>query len=492
MTITVERPGRPAPEARAATIALARAEARRMWRSPFLWIGVLLSIALGAVWSWNRMPSWETFHENVGMASLVLAAFLLVAAHLAAGRDHRSGAEESTRTMPAGPGRRSLALLATVLVAAAAGAVVHLAVLLLLLPTWPVGRFEPWVTLTSAVVPAIGAATGVAVGRVLPKGAAGPLTVAAFTVLLFLLLVMPSDPAAPAVHLLPIIFVTWDFGVPQPFGWHLLYLLGLLVAAVAAACRQAAPKATAVIAVAALVCAGLAVRQETAETPDAIDVESARRHTAPAMLDCRSHEGVRYCALPGYAPWIGYWREAVEPMAKLLPASALKPSVRQISTIDDLTPMTPGHPEVVTEDHWGRFGSWAERSRKTLAGHYAATAVGILRREDPDNWRTCDGRGQHRTVVALWLLGTAAPGRGWTLSRTTYGPAEIRAAESLLARPPAEVSAHLVAHWTEVLDPRATALAGLGVTITPPAIPTAEPAPVPDGEMVPADRGVCR
>jgi hypothetical protein len=123
MTITVERLERPVPAPRTATIALARAEARRMWHSPLLWIGALLTVALGVAWSWTRMPSWDTFHENAGVASMVLAAALLMAGHLSAGRDRRAGAEESTRTLPTGPGRRSVALLVTVPIAVVAGAV---------------------------------------------------------------------------------------------------------------------------------------------------------------------------------------------------------------------------------------------------------------------------------------------------------------------------------------------------------------------------------
>ncbi|MEU4621140.1 hypothetical protein AB0G04_14315 [Actinoplanes sp. NPDC023801] len=491
MTVTAERIERPAPTARTATIALARAEARRMWRSPLLWIGTLLTVALGVAWMWTRMPSWETFHENAGVASMLLAAWLLMAGHLAAGRDRRAGAEESTRTLPAGPGRRGLALLVTVPIAAVAGAVACLAELLLLLPTWPVGPYDPWVALTLIVIPAIGAGIGVLIGRALPGVAAGPLAVVVLVAVMFMFIFVPNDPQSVMTHLWPVVHVNWNFGLPRPTGWHLLYLVGVLVAVIAANCRPAAPRSAITVTVLAILLAGFAVQREAAETPDAIHTEEVMKYVAPETLDCRTHEEVRYCALDGYGAWIPYWREAAEPVADLLPAGAQRPSIRQISTSDNLVPMQAGHPELRVGDTWGRVGSWAEDSRVRLTRDYAATAVGLLRRDDPENWRSCDGSGQHRTVVALWLLEQAAPGKGLTVPRIRYGDAERQAAEVLLAKPRAEVQSHLAAHWSGVLDPAATPLAALGVTITPPPIPS-EPAPPMEGSTTSDDRGVCR
>ncbi|GIE32114.1 hypothetical protein Ait01nite_051590 [Actinoplanes italicus] len=491
MTITAERVERPAPSPATATIALAWAEARRMWHSPILWIGTLLTVALGVAWSWTRMPSWETFHENAGVASMVLGAALLMAGHLAAGRDRRAGAEETTRTLPAGPGRRNVALLVTVPIAAATGAVAYLAQLLLLLPAWPVGRFDPWVAPTLVIIPAIGAAVGVLVGRALPGVAAGPLAVVVMVGILFMFVFVPNDQASVMTHLWPVVHVNWSFGMPRPTGWHLLYLVGVLVAVVSAICRPAAPKSAIAATLLAVLFAGFAVHREAAETPDVIYSDEVAKYVAPEALDCRTHEEVRYCALSGYTAWIPYWREAAEPVARLLPAGAQRPSIRQISTSDDMVPMRPGYPEMRVGDTWGRIGSWAQDSRTRLTRDYAATAVGLLRRDDVDNWRSCDGSGQHRTVVALWLLDQAAPGEGLTVPRTRYGDAERQAAEVLRAKPREEVREHLAAHWSEVLDPSATPLAALGVTLTPPPIP-AEPEPRPEGQMVSEERGVCR
>jgi hypothetical protein len=491
MTIMAERIERPAPAPRTATIALARAEARRMWHSPLLWFGALLTIASAVAWSWTRMQSWDTFHENAGVASMVLSAALLMACHLSAGRDRRAGAEESTRTLPTGPGRRSLALLVTVPIGVLAGAGTYLAELLLLLPTWPVGGFDPWMALTLLVIPAIGAGIGVLIGRALPGVAAGPLAVVVMVGILFMFVFVPNDPASVMTHLWPVVHVDWSFGMPRPTGWHLLYLVGVLVAVLAANCGPAAPRSAIAAALLALLFAGFAVHREAAETPDAVNIDEVVKRVAPETLDCQTHEGVRYCALPGYAAWISYWREAAEPVADLLPGGAQRPSIRQISDADNLVPMQAGYPELRVGDTWGRIGRWAEDSRMRLTRDYVATSVGLLRRDDWDSFRSCDGSGQHRTVVALWLLELATPGKGLTIPRTRYGDAERQAAAILLAKPREEVSRHLAAHWSEVLDPSATPLAALGVTITPPPIP-AEPAPAPVGATASDDRGICR
>ncbi len=486
MTLIAERP---APPARVATTALARAEARRLWHDPLVWIGIVLAIALCLVWSWTRMQTWETFHENTGMGSMVLAAALLLATHMAASRDQRAGAEESTRTMPAGPGRRSIALLVAVPAAAAIGALVYVVDLVLLLPSWPAGAFDPWTALVPAVVPAIGAAVGIAVGRALPHPAAGALTIVGFVGILFALLMANQSQGDWGNVLFPVPLFGWgDYGVDYAFEWHLLYLLGLLALAVAAVCREAVPKASAVIAVVAVVVSGFAVQREEAAAPDLSDAGASQPFTTPDMLVCQTHERVRYCALPGYEHWIEEWRQAVEPVSRLLPADAERPAIRQISRSDDHRPLTPGHPELVVGDTWGRLGRWAEDSRTRLMRDYVATSVGILRRDDLMSWRSCDAGGQHRTVVALWLLGQVAPAEPLTVPRVRYGSAEADAAASLLAKPQDEVSAHLAGRWSEVLDPSATALAGLGVTLTPPPIPAEEP----EETSFEADRGVCR
>ncbi|BEL10601.1 ABC transporter [Actinoplanes sichuanensis] len=492
MTVTMERPAHTAPSPRVATVALARAEARRLWHSPFYWGGALLSTALGVAWAWTRMPTWATFAENSGMSSLVLAMGLLLATHLATGRDQRADAEESTRTMPSGPARRGLAMLVSVPIAVLTGATVHVGSLLLLLPAWPVGEFDPWASAVVLVIPPIGAVIGVLVGRVLPSPAAGPLTGVALSTLLIALLALPDYPQNYASALWPVPEPAWEIGAPRPVGWHLLYLVGVLIAVITAVTWRAWPKASVVVLVAALAGAGVSVERQTAESPAIISMDLVNEYTGPAVLSCRTYQQVDYCSLPHFEGWIKNWREAVEPVAAHLPAAVQRPTVRQIGSSYDLKPITPGVPEVITTESWGRIGGWATDSRMRLAADYVGASVGLNTAMHPDPY--CDAAGQHRTVAGLWLLAQGMPDGGarvrsgeLRMPRVRYGQAELDAAVDLLDRPYAEVADHLARHWAELLDPSSRALAGLGVTLTPPTAPAAESQGEPR-----AEGGVCR
>ncbi|WP_433792833.1 hypothetical protein [Actinoplanes sp. CA-252034] len=492
MTVTVERAASTAPTPRAAVTALGRAEARRLLHSPFYWGGALLTTALGVAWSWTRMPTWATFAENSGMSSLVLTVGLLIATQLAVGRDRRAGAEESTRTMPAGRTRRGLAMLVAVPIAVVTGAAVHLTSLLLLAPTWPVGEFDPWASAVVLVIPPIGALIGALVGRVLPGVAAGPLTATALCGLLIVLLTLPRQPSNYAAALWPVPGPSWEIGAPRPTDWHLFYLLSVLVALVAAVAWRAWPVASTTVLIVAVACAGVSVERETAASPEVISMDLVNEYTGPGVLSCRAHEQVRYCALPYFEGWITHWREAVEPVVTHLPANAPRPTVRQIGRSYDMQPITPGIPEIITTESWGRTGRWATDSRTRMTRDYVGAAVGLY--TGGLLYSDCDATGQHRTVAGLWLLaqsfpdGVAQVRRGeLRMPRVRYGQAELDAAITLLDRPYEQVADYLAQHWTELRDPSSTGLAGLGVTLEPPVLPTAESQGDPRGEG-----GVCR
>ncbi|GIJ26745.1 hypothetical protein Vqi01_19070 [Micromonospora qiuiae] len=469
-------------------VALARAEARLVLRSPLLWGGMVLSLTLCTAWGWTTMPTWETFGQDAGMSSLVLAGALLLAGHLAASRDRRAGAE-SLETMPTTAARRGVGLLALVAVSGAAGATLCLAGLLLMLPAWPVGRFDPWVLLVTVVVPATGAAIGIVVGRWLPTTAAGPLTMIAMAVVLTSLL--GTGPDTVLLHLFPVPDAPWVTGAARPTGWHLIYLMSVLVAIVALLWWRHRRIIAIGVILTAIATSAFATDQQARATPAAIYPEMNDALAGPAVLDCEMHGGVRYCALPHYAGWIPLWREAVEPVARNLPAEATRPTVRQLAGMDDGVVLVPGLPEIATWPRWGRHGRWAKDSRTQMTIAYTTAATGLFGRGitsfDDDARSGCSGAGQHRTVVALWLLAQALPDGarhladgGLSLGRVRYDRADAQAASALLARPRDEVAAFLSAHWTQIMDPAETALTPLGVTVKPPAFPTgSEPSDQP-------------
>ena len=486
-----------APGRRVAVAALGSAEIRRLGRSPFLWGGGFLALALGVAWGWTRMPSWATLAQNAGMSSIVLAGGLLMAGQLAASRDQRAAAAESTQVMPTTPVRRGLGLLALVPVAAAGGAVLYLAQLLFMLPAWPVGRFDLWAPLVTVVIPAAGVAIGIVVGRWLPLTAAGPLATIAVAVVLGALPVIATGPESVAWLLFPVPQPPWTVGADSPTGWHLLYLLSLLAAILALLTLRYRPVASVLVIVMAVAVSGLAVNRQQKAVPAVIYEDAERAFTGPGVLDCKLHHGVRYCALPHYAGWIPLWRESVEPVVTNLPPTASRPAIHQIGDADYGDVLTAGAPEIVTSTIWGMHGRWAQDSRDRMTAAYATAAVGLSTRGDglPEPTASCSGAGQHRTVVALWLLAQALPDGAKRLAagklrlpRVRYDSADAKAATDLLARPRDQVTAFLAAHWTAVLDSSDTALAPLGVTTKPPAISAKQEV----SQAADPDRGNCR
>jgi hypothetical protein len=412
------------------TQAVAVAEGRLLARSRTAVTGAVLCAALGYAWGFTTMPTWASVTANGGMAALVLGGVLMLLGHLAASRDHRYGSTETSGTFPAPVAARTTALLAVVPVAAVLAAVVFGAQLVAQVPAWPAGPFDPWTLVPPLVVPVLGALLGVVVGGWLPATAAGPLAVTA---------------TAAGVLTLPLVGDGYLFPVVlfpgTPADWHALYLSGLagvLVAGLLARHRRVLPAVLAVVAVAVT---GYAVHRQ------AVPVEPR-----DPVVGCETHAGVRYCPLAGYDSWVPLWREAVEPVATALPPAVIRPPVRQVPGARDVPDA------VAVGEVWGRHFTWGRSAREDLAVDYAATVTGLARWSPTGEGTACDGTGQLRTVVALWLTGNPDA----DLGRTTHGPAERDAAATLLSRPREQVTALLAAHW-----PRVTSNAPAGDMLTP-------------------------
>ncbi|UQU64950.1 hypothetical protein COUCH_00870 [Couchioplanes caeruleus] len=489
MSATLMQPVR-AP-AGVATRSLTLKEARLLLGMSTLWTGVVLAVALCTAWGWTTEPRWDVFTANSGMASLVLAGFLVLIGHLAASRDHRHGATESARTLPSPARRRTVGLLALV---PTAGLVAVLAVgveLVLLLPSWPAGAFDPWLMAVAVVTPMIGAAVGVAVGRWLPSTAAGPLTLFGLAAVLAMLPVLGSSADALAWLLFPVVV---DENVaptmPRPTGAHLIYLVALLVVVIAAALlRHGRTLASTVMAVALVVAVAAVQRQQDERLP--AGPEAAQPYLDESAQHCEQRNRVTYCALYGYGRWISLWEEAVDPVVSALPAGLTDlPSVRQ-----GVGPAT----SVIVDQHWGRHGSWARTSRTDLTVQYVRV---LLRMPDqlagrpgpgslPERNRAvlpggsvelstgprCSGAGQLRTVIALWLLAQSGEdGRALLndpnelhLGRVDVGEAEIEAAKRLLDAPRDRLNAMVVDNWDAMRSaaPVGDLLAPFGVATLP-------------------------
>ncbi len=457
---------------RQAAVSLAVAEARLFLRSPVVWGAAVLAAGLGTAWGWTTMPTWPDVTGNAGMAGVVLATGLVVAGHLVASRDHRSGTAAATAVLPTSAPRRTVALLAVGAVAAVVAAAVLVVQLAALLPDRPVGRFDPWSLLGVLVVPVIGAVLGVAVGRWQPATAAGPLTAIVAVAGVLAIPVLGAGDLGWWLFPAPL----WQPplpGMPRASGLHLAYLIAVLVLVVAVVLLRhwrVGPLAVAVLAL--LAGTGAAVPQRHG-LPDDPSQEQVERYTGAAMLHCERHADVRYCALPGFAPWIAEWRRAVEPVAAAVPSGARGdlPTLRQAA--DGWPPQdVRGAPRTVDPGvRWARHEPWAGTDRRHLATAFATAAL-VDRPAAQSRPVPCSGAGQARTVVLLWLVAQALPDgaarlaeRRINLDPVGYGGQEVDAAAVLLALPRERVTAELGRQWDAVRSPAVggSALAGLGV-----------------------------
>ena len=490
MTAVLERPAAPSAAPREATQALALTEVRLLLRSPTLWVGVTLTVGLCTTWVWTWEPAWDVFTANAGMASLVLAGFLILLGHLAASRDQRHGAHESSITLPATARRRTMALLALVPVGGLAGAAAFGLALLALVPAWPAGVFDPWNALVPIVLPMLGTAIGVGVGRWVPSTAAGPLALFAGAAGIAVLPVLGTTADSLSWVLFPVVLEESPApGFPRPTSWHLVYLLALLAMVVAATLLRHR-RLRSVLAVAlALALAVVAVqRQVDDRTPVGLaTVTAAESYLVPAVQSCERHGRVDYCALPGYGRWVPLWRDAVEPVVSAVPSTVGDlPAVRQ-----GIGPVT----SAVIDLHWGRHGDWAAHSRIGLRQEYVRVLLGLPDWESGQRgpfapaeqrraaWPNgtaqvargpmCSGAGQLRTVVGLYLVAQAETGGrkrlddpgGFELGRVRFGANERAAAAKLLDAPRDQVMARLAESWALVRSaaPVGGVLAPLGV-----------------------------
>lgn len=428
------------------TWQLTLAEVGRLGRSPYPWAAVFATLALLTGLTWDQAPNLAAAAVNAEAATFVVAATVMLLANPATLRDQRPGVPEMLAALPSPAEVRTRALLVASAVLGGGLAVLLIgAHLLIRLGQGPaVGRVDGVEVLAGVAAAALLSVAGVALGRWVPSPVAAPVA-------LFLLgTVMLFGAAVVAPWHLPVA-VPYEF---QAFGRpslpRLAFLTALLVLVVALAMLRHGARLVRVgslaVAAAWLVAAGLSVAHAAPPMWSRVEPGGERAGYEPD-LHCTERAGVTYCHYPGFDDWVPLWERAAAPIAANLPPPerAGMPTVVQQHR-EWLARVVPG--EVLVGTSWGR-GEAELVSRTRLAGSIAAEVTGLAAdaREFAGgvSWRTgCDGRGQARTVVALWLAGQAAPLAPATmdgperetspLSNVGYGDVELRYAEELLAR----------------------------------------------------------
>jgi hypothetical protein len=434
-------------------ISLARVEGRRLLRHPMTIVGALGSLAIPVAATWNDVPVLNHMDSHTNEALIPFATAILVAAQLGTMRARRSQTTELFESAPAGEGSRVAGHLLSVLYGAAAALVLVLVQLTYMKIIGGVTMPRPHVVLIGPALVAFSGALGVAVGRWFPRLFAAPVAlaglVAACTAVTtnswvhqreWLSLWVPSEylnGVASEVTL-------------RPYGWRLVYLVGLaFIAAGVAVAHLPRLRVAAGLAIAMAVgVTGIAAARQMDMVPraeqKAMAVAFVERFEDPT---CETRRGVAYCPMPGYEDWVARWQAPVEGVLDSVPDGQRVTDIRFLQapsgadTYDEQINgtlvrklqrlMSKGALALESDIHpslsWGRNAREGQ-SELAVGLEVASRAVGIdsrfrltkadiaempkryRRQFQPMIQRSCSALEQGRAIVAMWLAAQSTDG----------------------------------------------------------------------------------
>ncbi|PDP84399.1 hypothetical protein CQJ94_27370 [Glycomyces fuscus] len=257
-------------------------------------------------------------------------------------------------------------------------------------------------------------------------------------------------------------------------------VVALLVFLALAARGRTAHRAVCLGAVAVLLAAtaGAVVHGRLAQ-PLRAPIPDSRVHGAQGP-SCQSREGVTYCPLPGFEPWVERWHGALDPAMDLLPEVPRErmPVVWQESSSYQRALDVPRDRDVVV---YAYEGGWDPYWQTEMVGGAARVVLGV-----PDFYDTgCRGTGQARVLLAAWLAASVEGlSRYDRLDATAtnlypYQPSPVDLELSLAMADMAEerVGRVLERDWERLTDPRTSSRelarllgASLRETSTEPAV----------------------
>lgn len=483
-----------------------------MLRHPLFVLGAIASIGLFGFFTWDAAPALQLDAIEMGACLLPMAAVTLLVANLAVLRSHRHGTDElydglaTTRA-----GRTAGHLLSVGWPAGFALALVAVETVYLLF-LGSVGTPSPFELLTGPASVAVLGVIGVAVGTWWPSVLLGPVSLVAIGGAWLWAIGHRNDgtldhhtwltPWVPAL-VNPELLI-------RPAAAHVAYLLGLVVLlGLVAIARHDGWRRVGLGVVLAL---ALVVVTAVIEIRPPSPAQTARLVTLverPAGYQtCRTIDGVRYCAYPGYAGWIPRWSRVVNATLAPVPA-ARRPQLQVRQTFwntyfSDVPLIVQQHLEspnvrgvprppadaLTPGASWGRAQS-AGAFEFGLALSAAARAVGLPETSAfSASPSYCNSLGESRAIVALWLAASSSPESAAALRRAAarepygtlqtddpgigsqtlydvggyaylangsssldWGKAEVSYALQLLDRPSAQVRQLVAAHWDELASP---------------------------------------
>lgn len=434
--------------------AIGRVEARRLLRHPATLLGIVLSFAITIAMTWRYVPVLNRYDALTHEALIPLAAAVLIAAHLATIRSRRHGTTELFDSLAASDAIVTAGHLISVLYVSCFALILVIAQLVYMRLIGGVTSPRPVVIFIGPALVAFTGALGVALGRWAPRLFVGPLGIAglvAFCTALttntyahereWLSLWVPSEAFSGVASEVTL----------RPYGWRLVYFLGLVVVAAAVAfARHPSKRVVAIgLSLAALLGTAYAGSREMHKTTRgeqmAITTRLLEDYKDPL---CREYASVSYCPSPGYEAWIERWRKPTEGVLAAAPAEARPDDLRFLQAAgafeaydEDRNPHVSrwfwregkrGILSLETDIHpslrWGRNGAEGE-SELAIALLVAARTIGVdtrfrLTQQDLHGiprprrhgfrarrlYDLCTTLEQGRSVVGLWLAAQATDG----------------------------------------------------------------------------------
>lgn len=440
----------------------------RLARNPVLAPGVLVGLYLLVAPDWaGRTATLEGWYDNANSAASAVGAMLFAVVAFPAMREARY----SPRLVsPLGRTGRLLSLMAASSLVGTALVVLYAGV-------------DRWLS-----PPLLGTLSPYAYPAPLLLAAAGPLLSIALVAwtrsylpLVVTLLALPAYwlygvLAVDANLSSAVLRVEWaarvalhPFNVRAPSvtdvaAVYLVYsvLVVALLAALAAAARgRRAHRAACLGAVALLLAATVGtVAHGRLAQPLHSPIPDSRVYGAQGP-SCQTREGVTYCPLPGFEPWVERWHGALGPAMDLLPEAPRErtPVVWQESYSYQRELDVPRDRDVVVYTYEGGVEHYWQTE---LVGNAARVVLGL-----PDHYETdCLGTGQARVLLAAWLASTVEGLSRYdtldTLAANLYAyrpsPVDLELSLAMADLPEERVSRVLERNWERLTDPRTTSL----------------------------------
>ncbi|MBD0425037.1 ABC transporter permease [Streptomyces sp. TRM S81-3] len=468
--------------ARAAVLALARFEARRLLLSvpvAVAFVGYVVWIVWHGRNTWDGYPALQDADRATQNMPMLVGLAVLLSANLAVLRSWRHGTESRFAALVVSPWSRTAAHALSVVPAAlltavcVAGQFTREA-----LKPGAVGHGSPAELLVGPLTVLLFGVLGVLVARLVRSAWAAPLAV----VCLLFLFVLGTGPSGTdgVSWLAPVVTEPSTKTLPsallgRPAAWHALYLAGAaltlaFLAVLAAGGRSRTVKAGVALSLALALTGGIAQAARMSPSPELTAARERASVSPEKEQTCVERGGSRYCAFPEWTARTGAWAGVVDEVRSLAGGSAHGQRLVVRQRLDAryglegdaaLAPSEAAH-QVTVGTSWGG---------NRVPEFSTAVAAVLVAGSEKASGGMCDGR----MVTVMWLslswqddplgalrrvrLDDSLSGSAVVLSPTdplTMTEGQTDVVRRLLGEPRAAVAQRVKAHWAELTSPGVT------------------------------------